>query len=220
MTGENTASSVQASLVPEPSSPPQPGGRPPAPGDLALVQAFINSHFDLERDHGADLFTTSEGLQRWLSGKGLLPSRMAVSADDLRRVRAVREGLRAVARVNGEHDRAPAAAVLRHLDEALAGAVLQVRFPAAEPRLIAGAPPGLDRALGMITAIAVRAMLDGTWAKLKVCPGEHCGWVFYDHSRNQSGRWCSMAICGGRAKARAHYRRRRGQEAVRPVEGD
>jgi predicted RNA-binding Zn ribbon-like protein len=59
-----------------------------------------------------------------------------------------------------------------------------------------------------LLAIALRAMIDGRWQRLKTCPGEHCGWVFYDHSRNNSGRWCSMAVCGGRTKARTHYQRR------------
>ncbi len=36
----------------------QPGGRRPAPSELALVQAFINSHYDLEVNHGAELFAT------------------------------------------------------------------------------------------------------------------------------------------------------------------
>jgi predicted RNA-binding Zn ribbon-like protein len=54
-------------------------------------------------------------------------------------------------------------------------------------------------------------MRDRSWSRLKVCPGEHCGWAFYDHSRNQAGRWCSMAVCGGRAKARAHYLRTRAE---------
>jgi predicted RNA-binding Zn ribbon-like protein len=56
-------------------------------------------------------------------------------------------------------------------------------------------------------------MLDGTWDRLKACPGHDCGWAFYDHSRNQTGRWCSMSVCGGRAKARAHYHRRRDEDA-------
>jgi Putative stress-induced transcription regulator len=52
----------------------QPGGRAPAPGELALVQAFINSHYDLEFDHGADLLGTPTALARWLRRYGLLPS--------------------------------------------------------------------------------------------------------------------------------------------------
>src|SRR6478736_4345946 len=37
------------------------------------------------------------------------------------------------------------------------------------------------------------------------CPGNDCGWLFLD-PRNRR-RWCSMAVCGNRAKARAHARR-------------
>jgi predicted RNA-binding Zn ribbon-like protein len=60
-----------------------------------------------------------------------------------------------------------------------------------------------------LLAILAEAMVDGSWQRLKACPGRHCGWVFYDHSRNNSGRWCSMSVCGGREKARAHYHRQR-----------
>lgn len=40
------------------------------------------------------------------------------------------------------------------------------------------------------------------------CPS--CGWLFLDTSKNHSRRWCSMQICGGSAKSRAYYRRRKG----------
>jgi len=42
-----------------------------------------------------------------------------------------------------------------------------------------------------------------------VCPGEGCGWLFFDTSKNRSRRWCAMEDCGNRAKARRHYRRSR-----------
>jgi predicted RNA-binding Zn ribbon-like protein len=42
------------------------------------------------------------------------------------------------------------------------------------------------------------------------CAGDRCGWLFLDTSKNRSRRWCSMAGCGNRAKARRHYERRRG----------
>jgi predicted RNA-binding Zn ribbon-like protein len=100
------------------------------------------------------------------------------------------------------------AARLQGLNQAAAGAGVEIRLDPAEPRFVA-AGAGLDRALGQVLAITAAAMLDGTWRRLKVCPGDHCGWAFYDHSRNQTGRWCSMSVCGGRAKARAHYHRHR-----------
>ena len=44
--------------------------------------------------------------------------------------------------------------------------------------------------------------------RLKRCPGSgDCGWVFIDTSKNSSRRWCSMAGCGNRAKARRRTRR-------------
>jgi len=44
----------------------------------------------------------------------------------------------------------------------------------------------------------------------KRCADPDCGWVFFDETRNGSRAWCSMESCGNRAKARAHYARRRG----------
>jgi predicted RNA-binding Zn ribbon-like protein len=41
-------------------------------------------------------------------------------------------------------------------------------------------------------------------------PGDDCGWAFYDRSVNASATWCSMRVCGQRAKARSYYRRSRG----------
>jgi predicted RNA-binding Zn ribbon-like protein len=189
---------------------PQPGGRPPAPGELALVQAFINSHFDLGVDHGADLFATPRALAEWLRRRELLAPREPVSRADARRAVAVREALRSLASANADAGSNPSDAALAALDDAGRGATVEIRFSGGAPRFVPGAACGLDRAIGRVLGIAARAMIDGSWSRLKVCPGEDCGWAFYDHSRNQSGRWCSMSVCGGRVKARAHYRRTRG----------
>jgi predicted RNA-binding Zn ribbon-like protein len=212
MTGEELASF----LGPSPGwcEPPaiQPGQRPPAPGDLALVQSFINSHYDLEFRHGADLFATPGALTDWLTRRGLLTggeTGPAPVSTDLERALTVREGLRTLAGLNGDA-RARPGGILAALDEAAHGVAIEVRFAHDGPRFVPVAARGLDRALAVVLAVTAAAMIDGSWARLKVCPGEHCGWAFYDHSRNQSGQWCSMAVCGARAKARAYYRRRRG----------
>ena len=78
------------------------------------------------------------------------------------------------------------------------------------PRFVADTTTGIEGAISALFAITARAMIDGTWRRLKACPGRHCGWAFYDHSRNQSGRWCSMKVCGDRDKARAYYERKTG----------
>jgi predicted RNA-binding Zn ribbon-like protein len=45
------------------------------------------------------------------------------------------------------------------------------------------------------------------FARVKACEGHSCTLVFADHSRRQARRWCSMAICGNRAKQAAHRSR-------------
>jgi predicted RNA-binding Zn ribbon-like protein len=42
--------------------------------------------------------------------------------------------------------------------------------------------------------------------RLKICP--NCEWLFLDRSKNRSRSWCDMTICGNRAKARLHYRKK------------
>ena len=178
----------------------QPGARSPAPGDLVLVQSFINSHYDLEVEHGADLFATPAALTDWFSRRGLLAgteAEICLTHNDLHRALMVREGLRALARADGEPEQSGVADPLAGLNDAARGAAFEVRFADRGPRFVASAAAGLDRALGIVLAILAVAMIDGSWARLKVCPGEDCGWAFYDHSRNQSGRWCSMTVCGG-----------------------
>ncbi len=46
-------------------------------------------------------------------------------------------------------------------------------------------------------------------APVRECGGSQCTWLFLDHSRSRSRRWCSMTSCGNREKARRHYRRAR-----------
>ncbi len=192
------------------SSPPaQPGGRDPAPGELALVQSFINSHYDLEHEHGGELFSTPAALGEWLSAHRLI-AREDLGARDLRRATAVREALRMLARANTDTGGcATVETAIADLNEAADGAPVELRFHRAGARFVPAGRGDLDSAIGVLLAIVGAAMIDGSWSRLKVCPGLHCGWAFYDYSRNQSGRWCSMAVCGGRAKARAHYHRRR-----------
>jgi predicted RNA-binding Zn ribbon-like protein len=45
--------------------------------------------------------------------------------------------------------------------------------------------------------------------RVKRCANPECGWLFLDDSRAGKRRWCSMASCGNRAKARRHYHRSR-----------
>ncbi len=186
---------------------PQSGDREPAPGELGLVQAFVNSHWDLEHDRGGEVLHSPSAVARWLSRRGLLAPDARLSRADLRRTLAVREGIRAMLLANNGHELD--ASALDRLNSAVTrgGIVLQFACdgrPRFEPQR-----DDLDGALAFILSLVARSQLEGSWQRFKACPGDDCGWAFYDYSRNQASGWCSMAVCGSRAKARAYRRRRR-----------
>jgi predicted RNA-binding Zn ribbon-like protein len=212
MTGEGplvVIAGLEEAVLARERALPQPGGRPPAPDELVLLQSFLNTHFDLVEEWGADLLAGSERLREWFSRRGLVDAAVRPpSGAQVARSIAVREGLRELARRNRDPDVTADPAALVRMNAVAADLSLGLGLGPERIVLFTQQAGSLDGALASLLAVAMRAMIDGRWQRLKTCPGEHCGWVFYDHSRNNSGRWCSMAVCGGRTKAKAHYRRR------------
>lgn len=122
--------------------------------------------------------------------------------------RSLRSALRELALLNtlraqpDETDRA-------RIDAALAPVTLMARLDAAGRLAPAAAGAGVTRALASLVGIVLGAQAAGEWGRVKACRQDTCGWLFYDGSRNRSSSWCSMSVCGNRAKTAA-YRRRRG----------
>lgn len=56
-------------------------------------------------------------------------------------------------------------------------------------------------------ALAAEELLRTAAGTIAACPGAGCGWLFTDPRGRR--RWCSMAVCGNRAKVRRHASRRR-----------
>jgi hypothetical protein len=165
---------------------PQPGGRPPAPGRLAYVQAFCNSFWV----DGAEGWPDDAAYAAWLRARGFTAPGDRAAALALRE--AVRAGLR---------------------DPAALGAI---EAPPVRVDLAAGRLDS-DDPLGLVVALLAEARLRGELGRLKACPHEHCGWVFWDGSRNRSAQWCSMRVCGSRTKAASYRRRaRQGDRSVTP----
>jgi predicted RNA-binding Zn ribbon-like protein len=181
-----------------------------APQPLYLVQRFVNS-VDLES--GEDELTSPDALRDWFAERGLMDAAAPVSAADLERALDVREGLRAVLLQNNGLPLDQEA--VERLDRAVGRAAVRVRFaPGRDPELVAGCE-GVDGAIARLMAIVAAAVEHGRWERLKACPRDECEWVFYDKSKNRSGRWCSMESCGNIEKAKAFRARHRGQ-GVRP----
>lgn len=180
---------------------PQPGGRAPAPGRLGFVQAFVNSFWDLSAG-GRDAWATDAGFERWLAARGFRGTAGRTEAV------ALREALRALFLA---HNAAGSIADAEGRVDALAAPALLV------PRLAGGAlDPAGDTAAdacALALGIVVLAQSDGSLRRMKACPHEHCGWAFHDGSRNRSGQWCSMRICGNRTKGATFRARRRAAQS-------
>ena len=65
----------------------------------------------------------------------------------------------------------------------------------------------LDRLLWPMAQSAADLLTSPELKIVRFCEAPDCEWLFLDHSRNRSRRWCDMKICGNRQKARRHYRR-------------
>jgi predicted RNA-binding Zn ribbon-like protein len=148
------------------------------------VQLLVNS---------IDLHNEVEWLDDWLSARGLDPDRERDRATQLR------EALRELLLAN--NGRPLDTGSVRLVNDA-AGRISLRLDDAGELRLASDGD-----ALDEVVAVVLRAMLDGTWERLKAC--RNCYWSFYDYSPNRSASWCSMQICGNREKTRAYRRRRK-----------
>jgi predicted RNA-binding Zn ribbon-like protein len=71
-----------------------------------------------------------------------------------------------------------------------------------------------------IAEILARFVCDEDFADVKACEGPTCTLLFADHTRGRVRRWCSMAICGNRAKQAAHRQRVRADRPRREVPED
>jgi predicted RNA-binding Zn ribbon-like protein len=130
---------------------------------------------------------------------------------------ALREALRAVLRSHVTHrtDRAtraaspqdPAGPASAKLAEIAAGLGARMTADADGAVRVLPGDSGVRAALERLLLIAAEAATLGTWKRLKVCSADDCQWAFYDRSPTRSGCWCSMQVCGSRAKSRAYRTR-------------
>lgn len=181
--------------------------RPPY---LAVVHRFVNS-LDVDVDDPSDEITDPAGLTSWLIAHDLLdePAEPATRAQ-FRLAMDLRQALRALALANhGEPIPADDLALARSCFDRLP----VVAAPVGEA-LAPGTLPPVQRALAQIVAGVATARAAGEWHRLRRCPANDCGWVFWDSSARAARRWCSMAVCGNRAKARAFSRRARPSPGV------
>ncbi|MEU5250942.1 CGNR zinc finger domain-containing protein [Streptomyces longwoodensis] len=159
--------------------------RSPAPGGLALVEALVNT-LDIESD--VDALDRED-----------VRARFGIDADGLAGARALRESLRATLLAHAGH---PPHRAVTPLGDLLAAAPLYLAVDERDgsAALRADDGPLLSRVAGAVA----EALVAGTWTRLKACEADTCHWAYYDRSPAGRGRWCSMQVCGARAKMRRY----------------
>jgi len=66
-----------------------------------------------------------------------------------------------------------------------------------------------ERRLAVRAVLAWDALAKQSPGRLRPCANDECRLFLIDRTRNSTARWCSMAVCGNRLKARRHYQRAR-----------
>jgi len=167
--------------------------RVPAPGDLALIEALVNT---LDIEAGTDELDTVDGRARFGLAEGETES-----------ARELRESLRVTLLAHAGH---PPHRETTPLGELLVRAPLLVAIDPHDGSAHIRPADG-DPLLSRVASAIARSLAEGTWPRLKACEAPTCHWAYYDRSPAGRGRWCSMAVCGARAKMRTYRARQAGE---------
>lgn len=147
-----------------------------------------------------ELLETPADLDRWLLSSGLATRRPNAKEKDVKRARELREAIYAIARGQAT-------------DAARATLNQVASLPAARPQLDPSGglvlEGGAKELLATVAREAVALFGSAERERIRQCEGDGCALLFLDLSRSGGRRWCSMAGCGNRAKARSF--RRKGQ---------
>ena len=200
--------------------------RPPAilVGD-AIGLDFLNS-IATPVDVPVDWIEDGEGYLRWLAKAKLVPADVLreigkrISPSELDQVameaRRLREWFRVfVRRHQGRPLKKHALTELKPLNRLLERDEV---FGRLSPRPAGRVPFELQTVrrwrhpaalLSPVAEALARLVSTEDFAHVKACEGPACTLLFADHTRGHVRRWCSMAVCGNRAKQAAHRRRKR-----------
>ena len=143
----------------------------------------------------SDDLADSEQARAWLASMGGRGEEA-----ELRHVVQVRDALQAV--VRAEQSPAILAPLIR-------GAALSPAIADGEITWTLNVPP--DRELAVRAVLTWDVLAKGSPGRLRPCANDECQLFLIDRSKAGTARWCSMAICGNRMKARRHYERARGK---------
>lgn len=205
---------------PAADEPPRPFLREP-PDDLCL--GFVNTKFWRGTATPTEQLHTPADLLAWCESTGVWPTAMlqptrgwweqqpAEAEAALSGAIALREALFRVFAATASGSM-PASADLGALNAALAAAPSRARLrPQGDGFVweLPGRPEDHTLPFAPVPWSAGALLTGGRLGRVRQCANPQCLWLFLDDSKSGNRRWCSMAMCGNRAKAHRHYARQR-----------
>jgi predicted RNA-binding Zn ribbon-like protein len=181
-------------------------------GNLALD--FCNTAGERLSDRPDEKLTEWESFIRWVVQVGLVASEGYIELlrhpASISKIVQLREAIYRVAVAITRGDPLPERDLLAIHEQA----------NGSKPALVSNGGlrwrPSVARASAELRAIlaseALSLFCSPRSARIGVCEGWKCGWLFLDESRGKRRRWCDMKDCGNRAKARRYYQQQRKDE--------
>jgi predicted RNA-binding Zn ribbon-like protein len=180
-------------------------------GNLALD--FVNTvayrfHPQKMKDH----LENAEDVRHWVD-QASVPERdkikwSSMNGRTVRRIRDVREQLFEIFHAIAQCHPIPQGS-LQQVSNALSDCRAQQYLAARRSTVSWTWRPMTSSALVLLNPIlsaATDLLTSNSLGLVRQCADEHCGWLFLDRSNARKRRWCTMADCGNRNKARKHYR--------------
>ena len=178
----------------------------PLPLAGAAALELCNTFAGWGEDAGREYLLSYEHLVVWARERGLVGAGEVTEIAREARARPT-EAARVLARARGLRAAFYAVAAGEATDEDRAAVAREVELAASSARLewrSQGAAWTLPATLELPLLAAARQIGSFVLDPVRIgrCPGRRCGWLFADPRGRR--RWCSMATCGNRAKARRH----------------
>lgn len=175
-----------------------------ASDDIELISSFVNTIEKNGSRPDDESLDSPEALRAWMKEQGI-PAGNDLGPKDLERAIEFREAMRLLLLANNGGDLD--AGALRGLRTAADAGLIRVEIENDGQAYPRPAEAGVSALFARLLAAVADIQCAGTWERLKACASEDCQWAFYDTSRNRSRTWCSMEVCGNRAKTRAYRAR-------------
>jgi len=220
---------MESSTAPAAAYQDHESGRHGHQASLEDALDFVNT-LELTRDGFVDNVPDLASALRWLHDhdllhretlQALLPRRRPPADSQpvaLRRIVRLRAALRELLDATVER-RLPSAGALAEVNRALRTKYVQELVPAPNGVSLDHRHEGdpVAGALARLADAVAREVTADDAERLRICANDECRWVFKDDSPGGRRKWCSMAVCGNRAKVARHRQRQRELEVGAPA---